>query len=569
MLVQECEHSGLQLLAYLHKFVAHTRATISRASNKAIRVNFEWTHIRNLIDKLKSLRASLEDTALVACHNSERSTHPSLLTPPAESNGSWLPRNQNYDGIQTPIASPEDWIHNQSPESLVYDCSSATTCSPNDGPCRNPQSLPASWQGTCQQMFEKPNLEDNIEVMQTLQLSHEWNKVFRHQHLPALVLSYAIEPSAVALNAPVALDCASYSESLQRLEQHLERVCSGLLKISIPMDRSHDVLHKTPTGLEIHQLVVVDADKTISEIFGPKETRDTIHEVTRTQGFDPLSHLASACLTVMRCADPTHYNVIQRYLMYLAHILRHATHFSLDKMQLYLDGASETVSHMQSQTRSKAAPWSTLPQPMDSLHLTPELHCYTDIRTFAAREALPLHPRMEPSDDEPRRRFAITAHALSSWASHLPDSHPHKMFEPSLQKRKEVLRHLLIHLTPPESTVCYGRYSLWKEAVRLCNTGFVREPVELLVVFLAASQRPDYLWKQAFGSLLGMNWRPSGLLDVLRGKVEGAVAPELVMMFIGELERREEHSGRCVGYNVRRVDDGGKNSTDSFEYLGW
>lgn len=384
-----------------------------------------------------------------------------------------------------------------------------------------------------------PNNERQKKAAQIHRLVSTWNQFFQSQPLPAVILCYAIRPPEAALCASVLpLDYASHLWTLQSFKQHLGSCCSGVLEFQMPDESLSDNINEAPmksSTVEIDKPIIVFASQDIAEFVDSVEVRGVIHSLTRSQGFDPLSHLASACLMVMKSATASQGTTLQRYLMYLSHILRHSTHFSKSKIQEYIYAIATTMSHFQSTNPATTLLWSMRPQPMDSLHLKPGLRSSTDIFTFAASEALLLYPWWTPSDFEGGRRFTIAAHALSSWVSRLQYDHPMKKFEPSLDRRKEVLTYLLHNLVPPESMV--GTYNLWTEALRLCNTGTVKEPTELLTIFIAASMRPILLWHQAFDPLVATGYCTKVILGLLKGRIKDAAAPELLMRLTAEIEQ--------------------------------
>lgn len=489
---------------------------------------------------------------------------------PSEASEHSLPSTSDpYNWTRTLFESPGIISNEQISGSSTYDLISMESSRPCSALYQGEQLMPASRPETAHRPSEQLSADNETLAIQILQLSYEWSRVFCSEPLPALVLCQLVEPHCFDLNARVALGPATYKSSLWRIRERLRRCCGGLLELNAPNDR-HEFLPDSPLSsadLGVDQLIVVHANEAASKILGSEDVRNMINESSQSHEFDALSFFASVCLRVLESSDPFHDAIFHRYLMYLAHILRHGDEFTDDRIRSYLDAVSEIMSHIQSTIPNEHNPWSMFPEPivsqwhktplaryrpMDSLHLRPEFRCFADIHTFAAQECLPLPKHIESSHNGPCRRFAINVHALSSWASRLRADHPLAIFEPSLQRRKSTLRYLLANLTPPESTVCEGRYSLRAEAVRMCNSGAVKEPMDLLAIFLAASRRPDLLWEQMFRPLLGTDCRFHALLDGLREEVEYAVAPDLFMRCIQELEQRPQRGGSWEGCDMRR-----------------
>lgn len=489
---------------------------------------------------------------------------------PSEAFDRSLPSSSDpYTWTQTTFESPGIISNEQFFGSSTYDLLSAQSSRPCSAPYQDEQSMPASRPETAHRPSEQLSADDETLSIQMLQLSYEWSRIFCSGHLPALVLCQLFEPHCFDPNGRVAFGPVTYKSSLWHIRERLRRCCGGLLELNAPNDR-HEFLLDSPldsVDLGVDQLIVVHANEAASKILGSDDVRNMINVSSQSYGFDAPNFLASVCLGVLRSSDPFLDAIFHRYLMYLAHILRHGDQFTDDRIRSYLDSVSEIMSHIQSTTPNKRNPWSMLPVPissqwhrtplaqyrlMDSLHLRPEFRCFADIHTFAAQEGLPLPNYIEPSHNGPCRRFAINLHALSSWTSRLRADHPLAIFEPSLQRRKSTLRYLLANLTPPESTVCDGRYSLRAEAVRMCNSGAVKEPMDLLAIFLAASRRPDLLWEQMFRPLLGTGCRFHALRDGLREELEYAVAPDLFMRCIQELEQRSQWGEGWDGCGMRR-----------------
>lgn len=380
-----------------------------------------------------------------------------------------------------------------------------------------------------------------LKPAQIFELYRVWSTLFCLPAMPALVLYYALFPSDIALGAPVSrLEGNSLERLIEALEQHMAHYTGGLFQINMPGQGETDSTQRLHnTGRDA--LVVRPVDEAVAAFLDSRHHQDAIQGLANAQGFDALKQLASAFLMIMKTADPYKSDTVQRHLMYLAHTLRYATHLPDHEVQLYLDAIANTMSYHQAAVPNRQLPWYIAPQPLQSLHLKPELRIFSDIRTFAAKEGLRRPPHQDPPVDEPRRRFAITANALSSWSSCMRPCHPLKLFEPCLERKKAVMTYLLINLTPPESIVC--GYSLWTEAVRLCNTGTVAEPAELLAIFLAASERPDLLWNQILGPAAGMGSRSERILNVLRDKIGDAVAPDLLVYLITQIEQRHAVNG--------------------------
>lgn len=416
-------------------------------------------------------------------------------------------------------------------------------------PCRRSQSFPSSRQNMMERSSGQRNLQYTVDATQVFSLCAEWERIFVQQPLPALVLYHATKPCEAALSAPVTrFDNTLNFQSLLCLHRILQSSCYELLDIR-GTEGFRDTRLKfsgNSMNLDCDRTIVVSANGLGFDILHLKGVSDLVDDGKKNCKFDPQNHLASACLMVIKSTDPFRGTLFRRCIMYLAHLLRHAS-FSAETTQQYLDAIAETMNHSQARNTSRPIPWSTLPQVGDSLHFKPELQCYADILTFAAREALPLPLHMLPTYDESRRRFTVTAHALASWASCLPNLHPDKILEPSLQKRQGILRYLLTYLTPPESTVCYGKYSLWKEALRLCNSGHVKEPFQLLAIFLTKSERPDLLWEQAVRPSMEMGCDATEWLTVLRAETSGAVAPQLFQMLVCQVEQMGSPTGRQIG----------------------
>lgn len=539
----ECEDSGIQLLAYLHKLVANIRANISQVTQGALKVKLDWHILQDFIDKSSSLRLFLAHATVLDYRPNTSGTKQVSANLLGNATSRQIPIHVNLGVKSLDAADAESLMQEEGHSSSVSAKFESQDNSRGDENLSNLQSIHAGSQGLHHRLFGLTSPYRQTQAIQILHLVCTWRELFHDLPLPALVLFHAIKPPHSALGVSVApFSHASHAGALQCLKERITSCCNGLLEVVTTGDvTSHDhyKMSLDSPNVDLDQPVVVVASQAFAESVESFSARDLMRNLTTSQGFDAPSHLASSCLRLMRTTGPLHTTTtLQRYLMYLTHILRHSAHLSPDTMQQYLSAISSTMASFQSSTSSNPLPWSTLPQPMDSLHLKPEFRIYSDVFTFAAREALPLHPHTHVAHDETRRRFAITAHALSSWSSRLHDTHALKRFEPSLDRRRAVLLYLLRHLAAPESCVC--GYSLWAEAVRMCNSGYVREPVELLGILLATSRRPDLLWQQGLEPLLASGYRTNGILDSLKDKVEEAVAPALLIRLIVEMERREE-----------------------------
>lgn len=101
---------------------------------------------------------------------------------------------------------------------------------------------------------------------------------------------------------------------------------------------------------------------------------------------------------------------------------------------------------------------------------------------------------LHPAEDI-NTRFAITAHALGSWVR---DRDTDKLFVPCLKRRRGILAYYLETLIGPE-TIVFGT-TIWNVATELCAQarGALEDELELLVVLLEASRRPDLLWSQTY-----------------------------------------------------------------------
>lgn len=485
-------------------------------------------------------------------------------TDPVCSSGTCSPIVWDQNGTQTHGQLPYTEANDQPYEIPAWDYRNTFNLIGSHNSCRRSQSPPSSRHNVIERSSDQRSLQYTVDAAQVFSLCAEWERIFSQQPLPALVLYHAIKPCEAALSASVTqFDNTSNFQSLLYLHRILQSSCYELLDLRGTEDFRDTRLKSLGSSMDLNcdRTIVVSANGLSFDILRLKGVSDLIDPGRENRECDPRNHLASACLMVMKSVDPFRSTLFQRCVMYLAHLLRHAS-FSTETTQRYLDAIAETMDQSQARDTSRSIPWSTLPLVGDSLHFKPELQCYADILTFAAREALPLPLHMLPAYDESRRRFAVTAHALASWASCLPKSHPDKILEPSLQKRQEMLRCLLTYLTPPESTLYYGKYSLWKEALRLCNSGHVKEPFQLLAIFLTKSKRPDLLWEQALRPSLEMGCDASELLTVLRAETSGAVAPQLFQMVVCQVEQMGSQTDRQM--RQRNQDHG-----DLAEWKGW
>jgi hypothetical protein len=386
------------------------------------------------------------------------------------------------------------------------------------------------------------------------QLKYDWTRLFCQRPLPALILLFIMNPAYAKVGAPVTFRPVSYQPALYHLEEYLRVSCGGLLQIVTdtaqdPNARRYPFANSVE--YEVERLKVKDTTETIAQAFAMPDMRNRLQETAEQQSYDALESFANACILVLKSTDPSRDSIFHRYLMYLAHILRNATHFSEIKTGFYLDRVGELIQQCQmvssSPSSSQQKPAQSVRtlyhltplahyRPNDSLHLKPDIRCHADIYTFAAEEAL-LHPYTELHVSDPTHRFAVTAHALCSWMYRSTPDQTLQVFIPTLQQRKTTLRHLLTNIVSPESSACDGMYSLWWEVMRNYNKGALRDPMDLMAVFLGASLRPDILWAQTLRPMVeaSMVCRLQTLKEALEAEMQYAVAPELFQYCVGEL----------------------------------
>lgn len=383
------------------------------------------------------------------------------------------------------------------------------------------------------------------------QVKYEWNRLFCQQPLPALALLFMMDPPSARVGAPVTFRPISYQSALYRLEDYLRVPCGWLLQVSAQDSIAQRYPFADSVEYEVERLKVKETTETIAQMFASPDIRNKIYETAQEQSYDALESLANACVMVLKSTDPSRDNIFHRYLMYLAHILRNATHFSPNKIGFYPDRvgdlmdqcqlvSSSSSSSQQKPAQSVRSLYHLTPlahyRPNDSLHLIPDMRCHADIYTFAAEEAL-LRPYTELHVSDPTHRFTITAHALCSWMYRSTPGQHLQVFIPTLQERKATLRHLLTSLVPPESSACDGMYSLWWEVMRNYNRGILRDPMDLMAVFLGASVRPDILWGQTLRPMVktSTRCRLQTLKEALEAEMQHAIAPELFQYLVGEV----------------------------------
>ncbi|KAF1925766.1 uncharacterized protein M421DRAFT_231012 [Didymella exigua CBS 183.55] len=571
LLTQDCERDSVDLLKYLKGLVASTRAAILRNSNEPTSIVLRWAPIQSLISKSRSLRAAFESSVLYTHHEDKSFIHVCLPIP-LES----LERSCHSDqhiGYEKRRQRRTPWAegYDRHISSNPSDSCAIMTAEKISQLHRHALPPSTSPHDVIRQVVTRPNCHQDVKTTQIARLCNTWEGLFYRQPLSTMVLMYATQPFEIALSAPVAQlqKMARYS-SMHECHQPSYNLYYEMLETSVQGGSQdiHSTLSQLPSHCSSHQAATIRANVPYPEIESPDRASCKAGYLEEDQASESLCQLASACLMVMGLADPLYGTVFQRHLMYLAHILRQDA-LSVDRVQQYLDAIADTMADAQSKSPTKPIMWLDVPQMMGSLPLEPELQCHSDILTFAAREALPLPLHALPAHDEARRRFAIAAHALASWSSCLPDTHADKIFEPSLHKRRSMLKYMLTHLTPPESTVYCGKFSLWKEAIRLCNSGHVKEPTVLLVTFLASSQRPDLLFEQAFQSLLEVSGRLNGLLQALRAAARDVVSPSHFLFCIGKLEHRMRMTEEMCDDEKTRGAEGSKKEMAEIEYRGW
>lgn len=409
-------------------------------------------------------------------------------------------------------------------------------------------------QDACQKALGTLKSDQRYLTSRIYQVKYEWTRLFCQQSLPALVLLFIMDPSSAKLGMPVTFRPVSYQSSLCRLEDYLKVHCSGLLQVDTDNGQKSNARRypfANSVEYEVERLKVRDTTEMIAQVFASPEMRNNIQESTDGQKYDALEGLANACVMVLKSTDPSRDNIFHRYLMYLAHILRNATHFSPQKIGFYLDRVGDIMQQCRSALASPSIAQQRPAQsvrslyhltplahnrPNDSLHLKPELRSHADIYTFAAEEAL-LHPYTELLVSDRTHRFAITAHALCSWTYRCTPDPSLQIFIPTLAQRKATLRSLLTTLVPPESSACNNMYSLWWEVMQKYNKGALRDPMDLMAVFLGASLRPDILWARTLRPMVetSMGWRLAALKEALENEMQYAVAPEYFQYCLGEV----------------------------------
>ena len=344
------------------------------------------------------------------------------------------------------------------------------------------QSLPSDLKQLYQRMLSSMNDEHQVQAAEIFQLLRTWQEIFEQQPIPALVLYHAV-------NNPAATHEASIPWKLEHIANRIRSRCNGLLEISF-------VNNPTLTEKETREAetpVVTYLHLTVAEFLSLDEVQNVTFGLTERRGYDPLQHLATACLQVMTLKPLLRTRTLKRYMLRLAGICRQATRWSIDSVFYYLCAADEAMSHLS----YGKTPWHwSIAEEMTVMgQVVPCLSQFSDIRTFATEQGFCCPKAMLHPVEDINTRFAITAHALGSWVR---DRDTDKLFVPSLKRRRGILAYYLETLIGPE-TVVFGT-TIWNVATELCAQagGALEDELELLVVLLEASRRPELLWSQTY-----------------------------------------------------------------------
>jgi hypothetical protein len=338
------------------------------------------------------------------------------------------------------------------------------------------ESLPKDLRDLYRHMMSRMTPEYRTQGAEIFQMFHMWNLSIEGESLPVIIIHFAMQNPSKAFNIPVApLDFERYSQLNRNAAARIRSRCCGLLEVQkvwfdqrSPRPRTEIsdtiyVSHSNGHSWNIHYL-----HRTVAEFLLSVDVWSEIRATLNTLEFDPIQHLMSACLSMVKIGGEFSTGLYPLASIAAA-FCRRATHFSDQKIIEYISAIDQAMNEHQTTNKGSQmidssdceTHWSA--SGISSMKLTKgnavkELSKSASILTFAACQGLVRYLRTfygrQATDYD--SRVAMVIYALRSWQD--------KSFRKRvpLPDRIDTLLFLLKHVAKPEDYGCED--SLWNIA---------------------------------------------------------------------------------------------------------
>jgi hypothetical protein len=170
---------------------------------------------------------------------------------------------------------------------------------------RKLSALPSDLKALCRIMFQQQPAEYRMQANEMFRLCSEWNNFTNGESMSAITFSCAIKPYRKAFDSPIALfDYDDFDMAVKTVAARIRSRCCGLLEVRRKNHRPKVDSHGMFNGRMgfLQESSVQYLHRTVAEFITSDDVWKDICDSTHKSGLQPILHIASACLLMMKRA---------------------------------------------------------------------------------------------------------------------------------------------------------------------------------------------------------------------------------------------------------------------------